>query len=86
MTTISVELNDELVALLRQHNEPASKAAREIIILEFFRRGVISSGKAAELLGISRWEFIARANQLRIPFFDMTQDEWDTEQSRSDAL
>jgi hypothetical protein len=75
MTTLQVDVNDELVALLRQGNQPASLAAREMIVLELCRRGTISSGKAAELLGMGRIDFICRASQMEIPFFDMTEDE-----------
>ena len=86
MTTIQVLMDDELVALLRGTNQPAAQAAREMIVLEFYRRGDISSGKAAELLDCSRWEFIARADRIGIPFFDMTEDEWQVEKSRSQSL
>lgn len=86
MTTLQVPLDDELIALLRGTNQPAGEAAREMIILEFYRRGTISSGKAAELLGCSRWEFIARADRIGIPFLDMTEDEWETERARSQSL
>ena len=53
------------------------------MVLELYRRGVISSGKAAELLKMAREQFIGYASQLGIPFFDMTEDEWRAE---GDAL
>jgi predicted HTH domain antitoxin len=79
MSTINLELEDELVAFLSSSNQPIERAVRELMILELYRRGVISSGKAAELLKMAREQFIRYASQLGIPFFDMTEDEWRSE-------
>ena len=53
MSAIQVEMSPELIALLHQSNQPVDRTAREFIVLELFRRGSISSGKAGELLGTS---------------------------------
>ena len=86
MNTISLDLEDDIAALLHATNQPVQQAAREFIILELYRRGAISSGKAAELLHMSRWEFVRYASRLGIAFFDMTPDEWQTEQIQASAL
>jgi predicted HTH domain antitoxin len=57
-----------------------------MIVLELYRRGVVSSGKAAELLGVSRADFIQRASHLGIPFFGATADEWTAEKAVIEAL
>lgn len=86
MSTVSLDLEEDLVALLRQSNQPVQRAARELMVLELYRRGTISSGKAAELLGMSRWEFIHHTSHLGIPYFVMTEDEWEAERKRSETL
>ena len=73
--TVKLELDETLTALLKLTNQPVEQAAREMIVLELYRRHAISSGKAAELLGIRRFDFVRRASDLGIPFFDMTEDE-----------
>ena len=55
MSTISIALEEDMVALLRQSNQPVERAARELIVLELYRRGTISSGKAAQLLACHVW-------------------------------
>jgi predicted HTH domain antitoxin len=60
-------------------DRPAKDDALESIVLELYRRGEISSGKAAELVGLPRTAFIQHASALGIPFFDMTEEEWRTE-------
>ena len=86
MSTVELELEDDLVGLLRQSNRPLQQEVRELIVLELYRRGAISSGKAAELLRMARWEFVRYASHLGIPYFDMTQDEWQAERAGSEAL
>ncbi len=86
MSAISVDLEQDLVALLQGDNQPVPQAARELIILELYRRGKISSGKAAELLDMSRFEFIRHASRLGIAFFDLTEDEWKAERHQAEAL
>lgn len=85
MASVTIELEEQLVALLHQTNQPLPQAAREMIVLELYRRGSISSGKAAELLGLKRLEFIQHASHLGLPFFDMTPDEWAAEKAAIDT-
>jgi predicted HTH domain antitoxin len=86
MNTIQLELEEDLASLLSQTNQPVQQAAREMIVLELYRRGTVSSGKAAQLLGMTRWQFIFHASRLGIPFFDMTPDEWKSEFDRSQTI
>jgi hypothetical protein len=56
------------------------------MVLELYRRGTLSSGTAAELLGMSRSGFISHASHLGIALFDMTEDEWARERDLSNNL
>jgi predicted HTH domain antitoxin len=82
MSRVTLELDDDLVAAMGLLDQPPQQAARELIVLELYRREVISSGKAAELLGMSKLEFIQYSGKLGIPYFRMSNDEWQTEVSR----
>ncbi|MGH2588445.1 MAG: UPF0175 family protein [Dehalococcoidia bacterium] len=79
MATVQLELGEDIIEVLRRLDQPVPQAARELMVLELYRRGAISSGKAAQLLAMSRVAFIQHAGRLGIPFFTMTDDEWDTE-------
>jgi predicted HTH domain antitoxin len=85
MSTVRVDLDEAVATLLHQTNQPVREAAQEMILLELYRRGTISSGKAAELLGMPRLDFIRHASQLGIPFIDMTVDEWEAEKAALEA-
>ena len=84
-TDVSLQLEEDLAALLHGFNQPLEQAARELMVLEMYRRGVISSGKAAQLLDMPRWDFVRHASRLGIPFFELTDDEWRAERARAEA-
>jgi len=86
MSAITIEFEDELAALLHESNQPVGQLVREFVVLELYRRGSISSGKAAELLGMPRWEFVRYASRLGIAMFDMTEDEWRAERAQVEDL
>jgi predicted HTH domain antitoxin len=86
MSTVRIDIDDDLVALLLPMNQPIQRTAREFLVLELYRRGTISSGKAAQMLGMSRLQFIHYASQLGIPYLDMTEDEWAAEQTLVNKL
>jgi predicted HTH domain antitoxin len=67
MGVVPVELDQDLVALLEELQRPAKQAARELIVLELYRQGEVSSGRAAQLLGMEREEFIRHASEQGIP-------------------
>jgi predicted HTH domain antitoxin len=75
MNTITVELERELWELFRPLYQRPTEAVKEIIVLELYRRREISSGRAAELLEMERFEFIRYAARLGISFFDLDEEE-----------
>jgi predicted HTH domain antitoxin len=86
MSVIQLELKDELAAVLQGLNRPLTQTVVELVVLELYRRGAVSSGKAAELVGMSRWELIRHASRLGISYFEMTEEEWEAERRQAEAL
>jgi predicted HTH domain antitoxin len=71
VATLHIDLPNELVAAL---NETDVQAVREAALVKLYDRGRLSSGKAAELLGISRREFLELLGQHGVSYFDETMD------------
>ncbi len=82
-TTITVQLERELWELFRPFYQRPDEAMKEVAVLELYRRREISSGKAAELLGMERFEFVRHAGRLGIPFFDLDETELAEEVQRA---
>ncbi|RKY62821.1 MAG: UPF0175 family protein [Candidatus Latescibacterota bacterium] len=76
MPTVTLELEKELADLLRPAQGRLEDVLKEYLVLELYRRRKISSGKAAEILGMERLEFIRYASRMGIPFLDMDEEEW----------
>jgi hypothetical protein len=79
MATITLDVDDELLSVLREAGQPVQRTALELMILELYRRRAVSSGWAAARLGMDRFDFIPHASALGIPFIDMTEEEWQAE-------
>ena len=86
MGAVQVEFEQDLVDLLEELHRPVKQAARELIVLELYRQGEASSGKAAELLGMGRGEFIRYASALGIPYLQISGEELRREVEDSQAL
>jgi predicted HTH domain antitoxin len=86
MEAVPVQLDQDLVELLEELQRPAKKAARELIVLELYRQGEVSSGRAAQLLGMEREGFIRYASQQGIPYFQLQGEELQREIDASKKL
>jgi predicted HTH domain antitoxin len=72
---VTISLDDELLAVLPGAHPGPGEQIRELAVLELYRRRIVSSGKAAELLGMQRDEFIHHAGRLGIPAIDLDEAE-----------
>jgi len=72
---VSIELDEKFLSFVAKKRKDIPKKLKELSVLELYRRKDISSGKAAEFLGMERFEFVRYASRLGIPFFDMSKEE-----------
>lgn len=82
MSRVTIELDASIAEALSLLDQPLDQAVRELIVLELYRRDVISSGRAAELLGMSKREFIQYSGRLGIPYFRLSEADLDAEAAR----
>jgi predicted HTH domain antitoxin len=78
MAELKLDLPPDLLEVLESLGDP-QQTIKECVVLELYQRGEISSGKAAELLGMSRFEFIQYSGRLGIPFFRYSPEELEAE-------
>ena len=79
MSVVSLVLDDDLARLLADGPQPVDQAALELIVMELYRQGKISSGRSAEALHLTRLDFIQRASTLGIPYLRATEDDLERE-------
>ncbi|MFN8499528.1 MAG: UPF0175 family protein [Anaerolineae bacterium] len=63
MTTLQIELPDEVRETLALSEAQLSHLALEALLIRLYERGELSSHKAAQLLGIPFSEFLARLGE-----------------------
>jgi len=73
--TVELELPRNLLGALRSSEHELELELQRLIALGLFREECISSGKAAELLGISKARFIDLLDQHGIAYFTETPEE-----------
>ena len=86
MGDVRIDLDQDLVAILQEIHRPVKEAARELIVLELYRQSILSSGRAAEMLGLSREDFIRRASACGIPYFQLSGEQLRQELDESESL
>jgi predicted HTH domain antitoxin len=74
---VEFELPDEVAAQL--HESEMGVKAKEALVMELLREHHISQGKAADILGISRYDLFDLMTKYQVPVIDLTAEELDAE-------
>lgn len=72
--TFELDLPEELLEGFDSEAE-ATQEAKEAFVMELLRRGAISQGKAASVLGISRWDLPQLMAEYGVPSVMVEPDE-----------
>ena len=75
LCTLSVDLPESVAKLLGSTTEEATRHLAELAYIELFRQGQVSSGWAAERLGISKDDFRELLHVHDVPYIDMSEEE-----------
>jgi len=76
---VEVTLSKDLYSRLGFSKGEAEEAIKEFSVLGLYMEHKISAGKAAELLGVSKREFIRLMTRKGIPYFDYSDEELEKE-------
>jgi len=72
---VALQLPRDLLAALDVPFSQLEPRLRELIALELFREGLVSCGKGAELLGLSKLDFVQLLAQRGLYYFTESPDE-----------
>ena len=79
MKTLSITYDEGLLLLLGLQPEAFEQEARYLLALKLFELRRISSGKAAELSGLSKPQFLFKSSQMGVAVVDLDEDQLDDE-------
>jgi predicted HTH domain antitoxin len=75
MTSITVQCPDEVLISLKEDQEAFSRELPLAAAMKLYELGRLSSGRAAQLAGLSRVAFMDRTAEYHVPIFDATAEE-----------
>jgi predicted HTH domain antitoxin len=79
MGTIHIDLPESVLLATGQSEEEFVREAKFVVALRLFEQGRISSGRAAELCGLPRVDFLLAASRAGVPVVDLDAAELDRE-------
>jgi len=79
LKNIQIPFPSEILDILATTYQTGADIIKEAAVLELYREGKISSGKAAESLDMERFEFIRYTGMKGIPFIRISSEELEEE-------
>lgn len=76
---IQIELPESVLAVTGQSQQEFVKEAKFLLALKLFELGRVSSGRAAEISGVPRLDFLLLAGKMGVPVADLDDEEMDRE-------
>ena len=75
MTTLAVELPESVFSALRRSPQEFVQEMRVAAAVKWYELGQLSQGKAAEVAGLTRTEFIEALSRFQVSPFQYTAEE-----------
>lgn len=79
MAVVSLEIPEELATFVMDNNEEEQLKRNAMMLYPYIHDGIISHGRAAEILGIYKMDLIVLYGKLGIPYIEMTDEELNEE-------
>ncbi|MFB2980465.1 UPF0175 family protein [Microseira sp. BLCC-F43] len=75
MSTVQLEIPEEVLISLKETPETIARELQILAAVKLFELGKLSSGRAAQLAGMSRVQFLLLLGQYQVSPFSLTTEE-----------
>lgn len=79
MTTVTMELPDEMIAFAMPKNKEEQLIRNAMILYPYIQQGRISHGRAAEILGVFKMDLIYLYGKMGLSYIEMSDEEIEEE-------
>ena len=86
MSVVNIEMPEEMVSFVSPANKEEQLKRNAMMLYPYVHDGIISHGRAAEMLGIYKIDLITLYGRLGIPYIEMTDEEIEEELSTVQSL
>lgn len=77
MTKVEISIPEEIVPYTVVEDKQAQTTRNAMLVYPYIKSGVMSHGKAAEMLGPHKIDLITLYGKLGLPYFDETDEEFE---------
>lgn len=81
MTKVEIDVPVEIVPYTVLEDKEAQMIRNAMLVFPYIKNGVMSHGKAAEMLGLHKIDLITLYGKLGLPYFDESIEEMDEDLS-----
>lgn len=81
MTKVEIDVPVEIVPYTVLEDKEAQMIRNAMLVFPYIKNGVMSHGKAAEMLGLHKIDLITLYGKLGLPYFDESMEEMDEDLS-----
>ena len=85
-TDVSIKVPEKMAIYLHPKNKQAELERNALLLYPYIRDNVISHGKAAEILGIPKYDLIEIYDHLGLAYLDMDMSEIEEELMNWDKI
>jgi predicted HTH domain antitoxin len=82
MTTVTIEVPDDVFSTLRRSPDEFARDLLRAAAIQWYSQGLISQGKAAEIAGLSRTDFLYSLAHAKVDAFQISEEELKEEVQR----
>lgn len=79
LQSATIQIPIEMKPYINTHKSEINFKQRALLLYPFIQNNTLSHGKAAEILGISKWSLIQLYGSMGIPYIDMEEAELATD-------
>lgn len=79
MVMISIPCPESVLISLKETPDNFAKEANRLLAVKLYEMGKLSSGRAAELAGMSRVSFLQSLSRYGAPLFDLSSEELESD-------
>ncbi len=74
LTELKIKVPEQMVSYIVSENKQNETERNAMIMYPYVRNGLISHGRAAEIIGIKKWDLITLYDKLGIPYLNSASD------------